>query len=52
MNEFFKTARGRELSESIGMQPLGGTPEDMAALMAQDIERLGPIVRGANITMD
>ena len=52
VNEFFKTARGRELSESIGMQPLGGTPEDMAALMAQDIERLGLIVRGANITME
>jgi tripartite-type tricarboxylate transporter receptor subunit TctC len=51
VNQFFKTARGRELSESIGMQPLGGTPDDMAALMAQDIERLGPIVRGANITM-
>jgi tripartite-type tricarboxylate transporter receptor subunit TctC len=52
VNQFFKTARGRELSESIGMQPLGGTPEDMAALMAQDIERLGLIVRGANITME
>jgi tripartite-type tricarboxylate transporter receptor subunit TctC len=52
VNEFFKTACGRELSESIGMQPLGGTPEDMAALMAQDIERLGLIVRGANITME
>jgi tripartite-type tricarboxylate transporter receptor subunit TctC len=52
VNDFFQTARGRELSESIGMQPLGGTPEDMTALMAQDIERLGPIVRGANITMD
>jgi len=33
-------------------QPLGGTPEDMTALMAHDIERLGPIVRAANITMD
>jgi|1185.fasta_scaffold47688_2 tripartite-type tricarboxylate transporter receptor subunit TctC len=52
VNEFFRTERGRELSHSIGMQPLGGTPEDMAALMAYDIERLGPIVRGANITMD
>ena len=52
VNDFFKTARGRELSESIGMQSLGGTPDDMAALMAHDIERLGPIVRGANITMD
>ncbi len=52
VNDFFKAAHGRELSESIGMQPLGGTPEDMTALMARDIERLGPIVRGANITMD
>jgi len=52
VNEFFQTARGRELSTSIGMQPLGGTPDDMAALMAHDVERLGPIVRGANITMD
>jgi hypothetical protein len=33
-------------------QPLGGTPANMAALMERDIERLGPIVRGANITMD
>jgi len=52
VNDFFKTARGRELSEASGMQPLGGTPEDMTALMAHDIERLGPIVRAANITMD
>ena len=52
VNDFLKAAHGREQSESIGMQPLGGTPEDMTALMARDIERLGPIVRGANITMD
>jgi len=52
VNDFFKTARGRELSEANGMQPLGGTPDDMAALMADDIERLGPIVRAANITLD
>ena len=47
VNDFFKTARGRELSEANGMQPLGGTPDDMAALMTHDIERLGPIVRAA-----
>jgi tripartite-type tricarboxylate transporter receptor subunit TctC len=52
VNDFFKTTRGRELSYSIGMQPLGGTPDDMTALMVHDIERLGPIVRSANITMD
>lgn len=52
VNEFFSSARGLELSESIGMQPLGGTPDDMAALMALDIERLGPVIRSANISMD
>jgi tripartite-type tricarboxylate transporter receptor subunit TctC len=52
VNEFFKTARGRELSKSLGMQPLGGTPEDMSALMTKDVERLKPVIRKANITMD
>jgi len=52
VNEFFKTSRGRELSESIGMQPLGGTPEDMGALMARDIERFRPVIHGAHITLD
>jgi tripartite-type tricarboxylate transporter receptor subunit TctC len=52
VNDFFKTARGRELSEASGMQPLGGTPQDMMALMVHDIDRLAPIVRAANITMD
>jgi tripartite-type tricarboxylate transporter receptor subunit TctC len=52
VNDFLKAAHGRELSESNGMQPLGGTPEDMAAQMTRDFERFGPIIRGANITMD
>jgi len=52
VNDFFKTPRGLASSESIGMQPLGGTPEDMGALMAHDIERLAPIIRGAKISMD
>jgi len=52
VNDFLKAAHGRELSESNGMQPLGGTPEDMAAQMTRDFERFGPIIRDANITMD
>ena len=34
------------------MQLLGGTLEDMGALMASDIERFRPVIRDANITMD
>jgi tripartite-type tricarboxylate transporter receptor subunit TctC len=52
VNDFFKTPDGLASSESIGMQPLGGTPEEMGALMAYDIERLAPVIRAAKISMD
>ena len=34
------------------MEPVGGTPEEMGALMAHDIERLAPVIRGAKISID
>jgi tripartite-type tricarboxylate transporter receptor subunit TctC len=52
VNGFFKTERGQKISGSLGMEPLGGTPEDMGKVMADDIERLGPIIRAANIHVD
>jgi len=52
VNDFLKSAHGREVSQSLGMLPLGGTPEDMHALQLKDIERLRPIIRKANISMD
>jgi tripartite-type tricarboxylate transporter receptor subunit TctC len=52
VNDFFKTERGRKVSDSLGMEPLGGRPQDMGAQMAKDIERLGPVIRGANIHID
>jgi tripartite-type tricarboxylate transporter receptor subunit TctC len=52
VNAFFKTDRGKEITRSIGMVPLGGTPEDMAATMTDDIERLRPVIRDAHISMD
>jgi tripartite-type tricarboxylate transporter receptor subunit TctC len=52
VNDFFKTPRGLASSESIGMQPLGGTPEEMGKLMAHDIERLAPVIRAAKISID
>ena len=52
VNAFFKTERGQKVSELLGMEPLGGTPEDMGKVMADDIERLGPVIRGANIHVD
>ena len=52
VNDFFKTTRGMAAGESIGMEPVGGTPEEMGALMAHDIERLAPVIRGAKISID
>jgi tripartite-type tricarboxylate transporter receptor subunit TctC len=52
VNAFFQSPRGLELSAALGMQPRGGTPEDMAAQMTHDIERLGPIIREAGISLD
>ncbi|MBN8964523.1 MAG: tripartite tricarboxylate transporter substrate binding protein, partial [Rhizobiales bacterium] len=52
VNAFFKTPRGRELSKSMGMQPLGGTPEDMRTLMKSDVQRLKPVIEKAHIKMD
>jgi tripartite-type tricarboxylate transporter receptor subunit TctC len=52
VNGFFKTERGQKASKLLGMEPAGGTPEDMGKVMADDIERLGPIIRAANIHVD
>jgi hypothetical protein len=36
----------------MGMQPLGGTPEDMRTLMKSDVQRLKPVIEKAHIKMD
>jgi tripartite-type tricarboxylate transporter receptor subunit TctC len=52
VNDFLKTPRGQAASVSLGMETVGGTPEAMGALMAADIERLGPVIRAAKISID
>jgi tripartite-type tricarboxylate transporter receptor subunit TctC len=52
VNGYLKSERGQKASQSLGMEPLAGSPEDMGAVMARDIERLGPVIRGANIHVD
>jgi tripartite-type tricarboxylate transporter receptor subunit TctC len=52
VNDFFRTPRGMAAAESLGLEFVGGTPEEMDALRTEDIERLGPVIRAAKISLD
>lgn len=42
----------REKLAALGATPLGGTPEEFAKTIKTDTQRLGKVVRDANITLD
>jgi tripartite-type tricarboxylate transporter receptor subunit TctC len=48
-NDYFKTAKAQELFEKLGAIPGGGTPGDLKAFIASEIERWGPVVKAAKI---
>jgi tripartite-type tricarboxylate transporter receptor subunit TctC len=48
-NDYLKTAKAQELFEKLGVIPGGGTPAELKAFIAQEIERWGPVVRAAKI---
>ena len=37
--------------DEMGLQPVGGTPDDMARIVKADTERWGKVIRAANITL-
>ncbi len=51
-NEFLKSARARKLFDDLGIQPRGGTPDDMEAFIAEETARWEPIVRAAHISIE
>ena len=40
----------KETFESLGIATAGGTPEDLKAFIAAEVEKWAPIVKAANIT--
>lgn len=49
-NAFVMSPHAKETFESLGIAPAGGTPEDLKAFIAAEVEKWAPIVKAANIT--
>jgi tripartite-type tricarboxylate transporter receptor subunit TctC len=49
-NTFLKSDKAKELFEKLGVQAAGGTPADLKAFVAAEIDKWGPIIKAANIS--
>ena len=49
-NAFLKSDKAKDLFEKLGVQAAGGTPADLKAFVAAEIDKWGPIVKSANIS--
>ena len=43
--------RGRKRSPTLSMQAVGGSPADLKAFIASELQKWGPVVKEANIAM-
>ena len=50
-NAYLKSDKGKAHMRQFTMEPVGGTPDDMRAFIKRELEKWGPIVRAANISM-
>ncbi len=50
-NAFLKSPKGQEALSKLSMQAIGGTPEELKAFIGSELEKWGPVVKDANITM-
>ncbi|MEP9375212.1 tripartite tricarboxylate transporter substrate binding protein [Aquabacter sp. CN5-332] len=50
-NAFLKSPKGQEVLAKLSMQAVGGTPADLKAFIASELQKWGPVVKEANITM-
>jgi tripartite-type tricarboxylate transporter receptor subunit TctC len=49
-NAFLHTAHAKEMFDNLGIVPAGGSPDDLKAFIAAELEKWGPIIKAANIT--
>lgn len=52
VNEFLKGPRGREISATLGLQIVGGSPEDMRAFVESEAAQIEPVLKSARISID
>ena len=52
VNEALKSADLRASMQRVGFEPTGGTPQDFAALIAEQLQRWEPIVKATGFQMD
>ena len=50
-NRFLKSPKGQETLANLSMQAVGGTPADLKAFIASELQKWGPVVKEANIAM-
>ena len=48
-NDFLKTPQAKETFETLGIEVAGGTPDNLEAFIAAEIEKWAPIIKGAKI---
>jgi tripartite-type tricarboxylate transporter receptor subunit TctC len=52
INESLKSAKLRASMQRVGFEPVGGSPQDFATLIAQQLQRWAPIVKATSFQMD
>ena len=48
-NDYIKSEKAKKLFDDLGIQPAGGTPADLKAFMASEVQKWSPIIQAANI---
>ena len=49
VNGYLKSEKAKSLFDDLGIQPAGGTPQDLQAFMASEVQKWSPIIKAADI---
>jgi tripartite-type tricarboxylate transporter receptor subunit TctC len=52
MNEALQEPRTKQIFDNLGIAAAGGTPQDLQTFIAAELEKWGPIIKAANITLE
>jgi tripartite-type tricarboxylate transporter receptor subunit TctC len=49
VNNYLKSDKAKSLFDDLGLQPGGGTPEELKEFMASEVRKWAPIIKAAGI---